>query len=296
MPSVGGRREKYVLPSSAPSAGSGVPAWISIRSSDGKATEPDPSIVSFFGCAASCSRNAAAAIVLCGAFSAKTGDRPDHFELQSVEQRNHLDRSRSDIDDAIFGERIVRRNGFRGVPSRATAISKPTASRRAKAANRAAPSHDGTKIAWPRLRRNSMNYGVAVLSNDADIKTIPFNNRQGGTATPLPGASDPSFSEFYPIYSPNDKVLAFDRLPANVRQPERQRQRRQLRESERAAGLRGAVGRCRNGHASRCERSAGRAFLAAEPQAFRTAGRSGRRTRPTSAAKRITGLFFRRFA
>ncbi|MGH7330789.1 MAG: hypothetical protein ACREJX_20765, partial [Polyangiaceae bacterium] len=37
---------KYVITSAAPSAGSGDPAWIGIRSSDGLATEPDPSIVS----------------------------------------------------------------------------------------------------------------------------------------------------------------------------------------------------------------------------------------------------------
>jgi hypothetical protein len=77
----------------------------------------------------------------------------------------------------------------------------------------AAFSHDGTKIAY--VSANSMSYGVAVDSNDGDIKTIPFNNRMGGAATPVMGASDPAYSEFYPTFSPQgDKLLAFGRVPA----------------------------------------------------------------------------------
>jgi hypothetical protein len=77
----------------------------------------------------------------------------------------------------------------------------------------AAFSHDGTKIAY--VSANSMSYGVAVDSNDGDIKTIPFNDRMGGTATAVLGASDPAYSEFYPTFSPQgDKLLAFGRVAA----------------------------------------------------------------------------------
>ena len=52
-------------------------------------------------------------------------------------------------------------------------------------------------------------------SNDGDIRTIPFNDRMGGTSTLLPGASTSDFSEFYPTFSPEgDKLIAFDRVPA----------------------------------------------------------------------------------
>jgi hypothetical protein len=44
-----------------------------------------------------------------------------------------------------------------------------------------------------------------------DIYTVPYNDRQGGDATPLPGASDPSYWEFYPVISPDDVLLAFNR-------------------------------------------------------------------------------------
>ena len=76
----------------------------------------------------------------------------------------------------------------------------------------AAFSHDGNTIAY--VSAAQMNYGVAVISNDGDIRTIPYANRAGGTSTPLPGASDPAYSEFYPTWAPGDKVLAFDRVPA----------------------------------------------------------------------------------
>ncbi len=44
-----------------------------------------------------------------------------------------------------------------------------------------------------------------------DIYTVPYNGHAGGAATPLPGASDPTYHEFYPVYSPNDTLLAFNR-------------------------------------------------------------------------------------
>ncbi len=203
---------KYVLPSSAPSAGSGVPAWISIRSSDGKATEPDPSIVSFS--AAQLLVRETQQLPSSSAAHFQPGDRliisnynPSNNEIiwTDLEATSTTQYSGSG-SYAGTGWGVFARNG-----------DLETDGVTPRQGGQAAPSHDGTKIAY--VSANSMNYGVAVLSNDADIKTIPFNNRQGGTATPLPGASDPSFSEFYPIYSPNDKVLAFDRLPANVDNP-----------------------------------------------------------------------------
>jgi len=53
-----------------------------------------------------------------------------------------------------------------------------------------------------------------------DIYTVPYNNHQGGAATALQGASDPNYHEFYPVYSPNDTLLAFNRTD-NARPPAR---------------------------------------------------------------------------
>lgn len=44
-----------------------------------------------------------------------------------------------------------------------------------------------------------------------DINFIPYNNRAGGDSKPFPGASDPNYHEFYPVYSPDDTFLAFNR-------------------------------------------------------------------------------------
>lgn len=49
-----------------------------------------------------------------------------------------------------------------------------------------------------------------------DIWTVPYNNHAGGQATKLTGASDAAFNEYYPVYSPDDTFLAFNRVPAGA--------------------------------------------------------------------------------
>jgi hypothetical protein len=72
--------------------------------------------------------------------------------------------------------------------------------------------HDGTAIAYA----SSATAGDGVTNyGPTDIYTVPYNNRMGGTATPLPGASDTSYDEFYPSYSPGDVLLAYDRIPSS---------------------------------------------------------------------------------
>jgi hypothetical protein len=76
---------------------------------------------------------------------------------------------------------------------------------------------DGTAIAYV----SSENAGEGVVSDVGadgvmDIYTVPYNNRAGGDAAPLPGASDPAYREFYPVYSPSDTLLAFNRTDQPV--------------------------------------------------------------------------------
>jgi hypothetical protein len=47
-----------------------------------------------------------------------------------------------------------------------------------------------------------------------DIFTVPYNGGKGGTASPLPGASDPNFNEYYPAWAPDDQLIAFNRTAA----------------------------------------------------------------------------------
>src|SRR5262249_55837038 len=68
-------------------------------------------------------------------------------------------------------------------------------------------SHDGNTVVYHRAAMVS----VAGISNGADIVTVPWGNRMGGNATPLPGASDPQKNEFYPSFAADDSFVAFSR-------------------------------------------------------------------------------------
>jgi len=70
-------------------------------------------------------------------------------------------------------------------------------------------THDGSQIVY--VSATKITDG-RLADGPADLYTIPYANRAGGAATPLPGASDPSSSEFYPAFSPDDALVAYTRL------------------------------------------------------------------------------------
>jgi hypothetical protein len=72
-------------------------------------------------------------------------------------------------------------------------------------------SHDGKTIIYT----SGTMIDAGATTADGNIMTIPWNNRMGGASTPLTGASDGNYNEFYPIYSPDDAFVAFTRLPIN---------------------------------------------------------------------------------
>jgi WD40 repeat protein len=73
-------------------------------------------------------------------------------------------------------------------------------------------SHGGTTIAYSSapLVTSGMNLDEA----HGDIYTVPYNGGSGGAATPLPGASDPAYTEHYAAFSSDDQLLAFIRVAA----------------------------------------------------------------------------------
>lgn len=81
----------------------------------------------------------------------------------------------------------------------------------AKGAAAAVFSHSGQNIVY--VSGNNPSSGVTLGSGDGDIYTVPYNNRQGGQAAPVAGASDPNKNEYYPAYSPDDKLIAFSSVP-----------------------------------------------------------------------------------
>jgi len=69
--------------------------------------------------------------------------------------------------------------------------------------------HAGTQVVYA----SASSVTLSVMINDGDIYTVPYNNRQGGSAQKLSGASDPSYNEFYPVFSADDRLIVFDRVP-----------------------------------------------------------------------------------
>jgi WD40-like Beta Propeller Repeat len=72
-------------------------------------------------------------------------------------------------------------------------------------------SHDGENIVY------TSSAGIIDARPDngpMDLRIVPYANGKGGTSTKLVGASDDAFNEYYPAYSPDDKYVAFSRVPS----------------------------------------------------------------------------------
>ena len=74
-------------------------------------------------------------------------------------------------------------------------------------------STDGTEIAYVSTELASTDGHPDWRANQADIVVVPYNNRAGGIAVPLEGASEPDVLEYYPEYSADDAFIAFTRAP-----------------------------------------------------------------------------------
>jgi hypothetical protein len=85
-------------------------------------------------------------------------------------------------------------------------------------------SHDGKTIAYTSAAQIAGGHvgglstdGVTPLTTptESDIYTVPFNNKLGGAATPVAGASDQGAAEYYPDFSADDHFIAYNRV-ANI--------------------------------------------------------------------------------
>ena len=80
-----------------------------------------------------------------------------------------------------------------------------------KEATEPAFSHDGNNVVY--VSATAITDG-RLNTGPADLYAVPYQSRAGGVAKPLPGASDPSFTEYYPSFSPDDALVAFSRVPS----------------------------------------------------------------------------------
>ena len=74
-------------------------------------------------------------------------------------------------------------------------------------------SHSGTTIAYVSTDVSSTDGHPDWTANEADIYTVPYNDKAGGNVTPLAGASEPNFLEYYPDFSADDAFITFVRAP-----------------------------------------------------------------------------------
>ncbi len=61
---------------------------------------------------------------------------------------------------------------------------------------------------------SSPDVASGVTVKNGNLMTVPFNNRAGGTPTPISGADTTTFNEYYPTFSPDDTYVAYNRVAA----------------------------------------------------------------------------------
>lgn len=71
-------------------------------------------------------------------------------------------------------------------------------------------SHDGKSIVYT---STSGSADGRPTSAPTDLFVVPFADRKGGAATPIQGAADPAYNEYYPALSSDDAFIAFNRIP-----------------------------------------------------------------------------------
>lgn len=69
-------------------------------------------------------------------------------------------------------------------------------------------SNDGKTVVY--VSTTQANSDGTILPNGS-IYTVPYNDRAGGAAVPVPGANDPTKKQFYPSFSPDDKFIVYNR-------------------------------------------------------------------------------------
>jgi hypothetical protein len=79
----------------------------------------------------------------------------------------------------------------------------------AQSASSAMWSHAGDQIVYVSTKSS----GAGTIETDGTIWTVPYGNRAGGAAKALAGASDAAYTQFYPTFSADDQLVAFNRVP-----------------------------------------------------------------------------------
>jgi hypothetical protein len=101
-------------------------------------------------------------------------------------------------------------------PSDAKGVAWDYIARDGDSRSAAAPSfsHDGTRIAYASTDTGAEDGRMG--KGASDIAVVPYAARAGGSATRLTGASESGYEEYYPAFSADDSLIAFNRVPAGT--------------------------------------------------------------------------------
>ena len=69
--------------------------------------------------------------------------------------------------------------------------------------------HDGAGIVY--VSTNSITIGRQA-AGPSDLYAVPYAGGAGGPSTPVVGAAEPDYTEYYPAFSPDDAFIAFTRI------------------------------------------------------------------------------------
>jgi hypothetical protein len=171
--------------------------WLGILAFSKKAWDTSKIVVTTFGCGAPSASNRL--------WSGQTCSNGTNAVLGWIDLATSVP-----ADDAGSGWDLGNYMADAGVGTSFGVISRNGDSRAAAAP---AWSHDGSTIVY--VSTNAERDGRLDVGT-ADLWSVPYNNRAGGNAAALAGASDPSANEYYPAFSPDDTYLAFDRAPGGA--------------------------------------------------------------------------------
>jgi hypothetical protein len=71
-------------------------------------------------------------------------------------------------------------------------------------------SHDGRRIVYTSADA-TQDGRIGANNQEVDLHSVPWNERAGGTVMPVKGAAERGFAEYYPAFSPDDRLIAFNR-------------------------------------------------------------------------------------
>jgi hypothetical protein len=124
------------------------------------------------------------------------------FDLETAATFAKGDPSRGDVQQALNDQ-------VRAQAGQAFGLLALTGETRSAAAPHF--SHDGTRIVYTSAD-TTQDGRLSANNQEVDLHIVPFQGRQGGMVTPLAGAAEPGVAEYYPMFSADDALVAFNRV------------------------------------------------------------------------------------